>query len=226
MTNNIIKILSSIILVLLSAIESYAQDTITLKNLNKIACKVEIIKNNEIQYRRQNNLDGPLYIENRENILYIKYKNGEIDNFSDEEIKTEETSVEAAQPEEVVEDLYVVPSKVGILRYARSAPSCISLDHNYLSTERAYEIMGDRYDTFLKHKKKYKNWKKTWLIGIGVVTVVSPMMFVGAARKGGRGFELASIFVPVAGFTCIALGAGKHGQHKRKMKMQLGPIEY
>lgn len=207
------------------ALLCHAQDTISLMNGQKIAAKVMLISGGEVQYKKFSNPDGPTYVEKGTNIGYIRYQNGEVENWSAVVPEPVEAATAVVEPEPV-EDLYVVPTKVGILRYEKHSPSYVSLDRNHLSVERAYEVMGDRYDDFNKHRKKWKNWKKCWLIGVGVTAVVTPMLAVGARKTNSNGLDMATIFVPVGGMTAIGLGAGKSSKHKRRMMWRLGAIEY
>lgn len=54
-----------------------AQDVIVLRDATEIQAKVESIGQNEITYRKWNNLEGPYYTINKSTIFYIKYQNGE-----------------------------------------------------------------------------------------------------------------------------------------------------
>lgn len=207
------------------ALAGYAQDTISLMNGQKIAAKVERIANGQVEYKKYTNPNGPTYVENDSKIGYIRYQNGEVEYYGMQE--PQPVVVEAA-PVEIapVEDIYVVPTRMGMLRHDKHSASFVSLDRNKLSVERAYEVMGDRYDDFIRHRNKWKNWKKCWLIGIGVTAVATPCLAVGARKTNSNGLDMATIFVPVGGMAAIAIGAAKSSKHKRRMMSKLGMVEY
>lgn len=68
-------------MLLMSSI-AYCQDTIYYKNGTIISSKVSEINQTQITYKKSNNLDGPNYIVNRNDISVIKYNNGSIEVFN------------------------------------------------------------------------------------------------------------------------------------------------
>lgn len=58
-----------------------AQDVIVLRNAIEVQAKVEAIGQNEITYRKWDNLKGPTYIMAKSEIFFIKYENGNKDTF-------------------------------------------------------------------------------------------------------------------------------------------------
>lgn len=59
-----------------------AQDIITKKDATEIQAKVIKIGTTEIEYKRWNNLDGPIYTLPVKEVFTIKYENGQRDVFS------------------------------------------------------------------------------------------------------------------------------------------------
>lgn len=59
-----------------------AQDIITLKNGEEIKAKVTAVNLGDIQYRKFNDADGPLYTKYKSEVFMIKYANGSKDVFS------------------------------------------------------------------------------------------------------------------------------------------------
>lgn len=70
------KTTSLIILFFLCAFYGNAQDTIFLKNSEKIAVFVKEVSQTEVQYKKAELPDGPLFIINKSDIGKIVYKNG------------------------------------------------------------------------------------------------------------------------------------------------------
>ncbi len=58
----------------------YSQDTIHFINKTPQAVKVIEIGIEEIKYQRFDNLSGPLYVANKNEIRYIKFSNGHVDS--------------------------------------------------------------------------------------------------------------------------------------------------
>ena len=63
---------------------SYSQDIIYKTDGTKEEAKVSLVGEKEIQYKKFNNPDGPVYSVNRDEILLITYENGEYETFSKE----------------------------------------------------------------------------------------------------------------------------------------------
>jgi len=70
------KLLTFLTLLLLSNI-AFSQDNIILKNGNEINAKISEINESNIKYKKFNNLDGPIYTKQKDEIFMIKYSNGE-----------------------------------------------------------------------------------------------------------------------------------------------------
>lgn len=74
-----------ILLVILLNGKCYAQDLIIKRNGDRIESKVELIKEEEIKYKKFNNLNGASYIINTANVLKIKFENGVIEEFENKD---------------------------------------------------------------------------------------------------------------------------------------------
>ena len=86
------------------ALLCHAQDTISLMNGQKIAAKVMLISGGDVQYKKYTNPDGPTYVEKGTNIGYIRYQNGEVENWSAVVPEPVEAATAVVEPEPV-EDL-------------------------------------------------------------------------------------------------------------------------
>ena len=65
----------------------FGQDIIVLKNNNEILCKVLKISKKNIEYRKFSNLEGPIYEQDKSDIIMIRYENGEVEIFKERERK-------------------------------------------------------------------------------------------------------------------------------------------
>lgn len=81
----------------LSFINAYSQDILVKKNGDEIEVKVSKISDDEIEYKRWSNPDGPSYVVSKSKVFMIKYMNGDKDVFN-------ETSVAAPTRPSVSED--------------------------------------------------------------------------------------------------------------------------
>ncbi len=75
------KIIKLLFLFSLITISIKAQDTLTMVNGTKIPAKVIEVNPSTVKYKHLNNITGPDYIEDKSNILSIKYGNGTVDTF-------------------------------------------------------------------------------------------------------------------------------------------------
>jgi hypothetical protein len=75
---------TGILLLVMLAANGVAQDTIYMRNDQRIACNVVEVNTTEVKYKKWEISDGPLYIENKSMVAQIKYKNGFIDVFQEE----------------------------------------------------------------------------------------------------------------------------------------------
>lgn len=93
------KIVPLISFLLLVHVSVFCQDTIVMRNNTKIIAKVLEINVSEIKYKRFDMLDGPLYIELKSNILFIKFANGIKEEFALEDyVYNEQNHTLKAQP--------------------------------------------------------------------------------------------------------------------------------
>jgi hypothetical protein len=99
-----IKLLSASMLFLIMLVNNcFAQDTIYMRNDQRIACTIVEVTTTEVKYKKLELSDGPVYIENKSSVALIRYKNGFIDVFK--EVKT------LPEPVKKEEDDYVQDRK-------------------------------------------------------------------------------------------------------------------
>ena len=64
-----------------------AQDVITLKDGTNFQAKILEVTPSEIKYKKYSNLEGPVFVVNKTDVLSIRYENGETDVFTGHVIK-------------------------------------------------------------------------------------------------------------------------------------------
>lgn len=84
------------------AVSAFALDTIVLLNGIMIDAKIEEVTPTEIKYRRADNLTGPLYTINKNEVLSIKHENGTV-----EVVNTAEPKKDPKKPRLDPNKLYV-----------------------------------------------------------------------------------------------------------------------
>ncbi len=92
-------IFKSIVLLILLVTDCVAQDTIFMRNDQRIPCNVVEVNTTEVKYKKLEITDGPLYIESKSAVAQIKYKNGFVDVF----FEAKSPSVPPVKNKEVVE---------------------------------------------------------------------------------------------------------------------------
>ena len=83
-----------------------SQDVITFKNGNEKKVKVTEVSPSEVKYKSFDNIEGPIYTDQKSTIFMIKYENGMKDVFNDEvknEIQPVKQPVEQPTPIVVME---------------------------------------------------------------------------------------------------------------------------
>ncbi len=71
----------TLLIFLVTAVMSVAQDIITKRDGSEIPAKVTEITNQEIKYKRWDNQNGPVYGVDKKEVLFVKYENGAKDIF-------------------------------------------------------------------------------------------------------------------------------------------------
>lgn len=104
------KQLFAFFVMLFSASILCAQDIITLRTGETINGKVTEVGTTEIRYYKSDNIDGPVYITNKSDIVQITYSNGTKDVFSTQDVNTiPQTNVYNSQTRRRVYRPYVYP---------------------------------------------------------------------------------------------------------------------
>ena len=83
-----LKLLPSIITMLLFTNIITSQDVITKKTGEDIQSKIIEVTQNEVKFKKFDNIDGPIFSMLKSEILMVRYKNGTKDIFNNSEEKT------------------------------------------------------------------------------------------------------------------------------------------
>lgn len=68
----------------IGALQLFSQDVIFLKNGDEMKVKVAEVGTSDVKYKKFSNLDGPVYVISKSEIMMIKYENGDKDVYTAE----------------------------------------------------------------------------------------------------------------------------------------------
>jgi len=103
------KSLQLLFLVTILSLTINAQDTLTLTSGIKVPAKVLEVNPATVRYKHGNNMTGPDYVEEKSNIVTIKYGNGIIDSFK--VVKAAEIIQATNQPTVTIGKIIETPKK-------------------------------------------------------------------------------------------------------------------
>lgn len=184
-----------LILSALCSLSAMAQDVIVKQNGDEIQCKLLEVGTESIKYKRWSNLNGPTFVEERDDIFMIKYENGEKDVFG---VKT------ASQQNNVS----VNPSStmtVPNLRYDKESKSGLYSGNTEIPSDYAQTIMGTDWGEFQMCKEKRQKGKKLLVWGI-ICRAISVPLTVGFIVDGDIPYFVSGTGVRMAGSALLATG--------------------
>lgn len=202
------KLLTGLIFSLFLSSTTFSQDTIFFKSKDKIVVFVKEVSQKEIQYKKFEMPDGPMYVVDRDVIDKIVYKNGHVDNMT------------AAKSPEVVQD----PQPFTVLN--DNKPAVHNEKITYEDAKRRYYYMSNLANShpneskrpmLLQTAKSIRNLKygqdATRTVGIvfGAMTIATGAIYgiitrINANNGGTSGGDF--FIVPVACGSLAVVMAG------------------
>ena len=148
----------------------YSQDSIRFKDNNNIAVKISEVGIVDIKYRRFDNLNGPQYIVNKQDIRYIKFQNGVIDTMRQSNVLTENNSLikitEKAKISSIHFRLYY---NYEVLNYKQLQKLITTIENNDEKT-----LLLNEFDIMKKYKlKQYAYAYSGWVLGFITASALS-----------------------------------------------------
>jgi hypothetical protein len=148
----------------------YSQDSIRFKDNNNIAVKISEVGIVDIKYHRFDNLDGPQYVVNKQDIRYIKFQNGVIDTMRQSNVLTENTSLikitEKAKISSIHCRLYY---NYEVLNYKQLQKLITTIENDNEKT-----LLLNEFDIMRKHKlKQYTYAYSGWVLGFIAANALS-----------------------------------------------------
>jgi hypothetical protein len=198
-----------------------AQDTIRFRNGEVQTVKVSEVGVTEIHYNRFDNLQGPKYIAEKNDILLIKYAGGQVDSFKvvKPEVKVAEKpsgfNVKSGCEKIVIRDGKLFCNYVAIGE-SRLSKIILSVEDN------------DKKNRMLKCYTEMKQYKKKQyligFVGLGVAVAAPYIGFWGSVIEG----DLAPFAVGVAIGGAVGITGGVissiHKQKRKAKKLEIARI--
>lgn len=212
------KLLASL-LVLSITNSFFAQDTIYFQNKFSQAVKVIEIGIDEVKYNRFENLTGPLYVANKNDIYAIKFSNGQIDTFKIHAVSAPEptsfTIISSASPYNG--KIEIKGSKLIYMDKGLGEARLFRVINNVPNTEKKTIL--------LKEYGKMKDYKRNqYLFGFVGLGVGVALPYVGLMGTLLSGNEDALIVGFASGLTIGITGAvisaiNKHKRTKKRIEI-------
>jgi hypothetical protein len=212
--------MKKIILIIISItiyINMFSQDSICFMNNNIIVAKISEVGITDIKYHRFDNLNGPQYIVNKQDIRYIKFANGTVDSIRVEVAKsTTEPKLEykneiANLPTTSTDAPKIIIKRNRLVYNNRGlgeAKLWMLID-NFPSKEGKVKLMTE-FNTM----KKYKNAQYISGfsgLGLGLASVVAGFSLASADTHGTATNNVSSIVGDIVGGAAIGIILGVTG---------------
>lgn len=155
-----------------SFINGYSQDTIQFTSKEKIAVKVSEIGINDIKYHRFDNLDGPQYIVTKKDIMFVKFANGQVDNFQEAVVVTpQQTNNDYVETPAGPTKIEIYGRRLSYNYHTLNDTKLLMLIQNYPTPEGKLRLTNE-FTTM----KKYKATQLTvGFVGLGLA-LLSPII--------------------------------------------------
>lgn len=162
-----------------------AQDTLRFRNGTTVAVKVSEIGTTEIKYNRFDNVNGPQYIVEKNDIQLIKYSNGHIDTFAVVKPQIDKRTTEQAKGP-TVNYFTTTCEKLEIDAKNKILCNKRSLSENKIH-HIIYDLPGSEKKTKLinLHKEMRYYQKRQYQYGFGGLVVLLAAPYIGAIASIG-----------------------------------------
>lgn len=197
------------ILLLLGALLSLsamAQDVVVMQNGDEIQCKLIEIGTEQIKYKRWTNPDGPVFVEDRDDVFMIKYENGEKEVFG---VKT----VSPQKENSISASVTAIPN----LMFDKKSTSGLSSGEVKITEVDARRILGDEWKEFEMYKNKRHKGKSLLVWGIVCRSLSIPVSGV-AIVKGKLPLYMTGVGLRLGGTALMVPGIVKMAKGQRGCK--------
>lgn len=194
------KNLCPTIVFLLVTIIAPAQDIIVKKDGDAILCKVVKVSETEVEYKKYNNQQGPIYAVSTRNIQAINYENGDKDIFkslNDSQIISTTASTTEATVHELMSQETIEKNRQAIAEINSRTVKYIGNNKNKKASAHIF-ILGISPDSFLEDNNVQVSFEIEKVIGIyGGSSKVQEYKHIGLCdleEGGNRSFNIIAKF--------------------------------
>lgn len=198
-TSIINKYLILFILVLIQ-LSSFNQDTLFLKDKRKLIVQVKEVSQTEIQYKKTDLLDGPMYITSKNDIEKIIYKNGYT-----EVVKSETISVEKSfTVYKNVADINM--EKINYADTKKRHGFLVSLIDRHPDPSRKDQLMQSAIE--MKGLKRHQDGTRTGAIIFGGIAIGGALLYSAMSAESYQNTVEPIFAGPPVVFGALALALG------------------
>jgi hypothetical protein len=218
------------ILLLFITLQVKAQDTIRFTDGRVIAVKVAEVGLQEIKFNRFDNLSGPLYVVNKNEIRSIRYTNGAVDTFNTGKPITETPKSETANPESPkTESPAYVDSKPAEVSFQKIeiVRKRLYYQHHGLNEKGLLSVIREHPDpktrsALLREFGKLNGYKNNRMIGTFLYAggiAVSVFALGGAFGTGGNNGSAFLIGSAATITGCIVATVNKNKRARKRVEI-------
>lgn len=196
-----------------------AQDTLRFRNGETQAVKVNEVGVTEIHYNRFDNLQGPKYVAEKNDILFIKYSGGQIDSFK---VKEPEVKAAVTSPKNNngCDKLVIREGKI-FCNYVAVGESRLS---KIILTVEDNEKKNRMLKSFTEMKRCKKNQYLCGFVGLGVAIAAPYFGFVASVISDDFApFAVGAALGATIGITGGILSS-MHKQKRNAKKLEIARI--
>lgn len=161
--------LNLIILCLFTSMVTIAQDVIVTTDAKKIDAKIIEVSKEQIKYKDFDNLDGPTFILDVQEISSIIYSNGKVVLYNNQPAKQQQvdTNRQVAESETTSDTLKETPDNTATILTKSGKNldvSIVSMDANgvtYIKNGKQYTLFADKIDRVLFANGQIKTYSNT-----------------------------------------------------------------
>lgn len=183
-----------------------AQDIIIKQNGDEIQCKLIEVGTDVIKFKKWSNLNGPTFVEERDDIFMLKYENGEKDVFG---VKPATISTQQINTSSVV--------AISNLSYDKESVSGLRSGNIEISQDYAKVIMGTDWEEFEMYREKRAKGKKLLTWGI-VCRALGTGTSIAAIASGEIPLYITSAGLRVTSSPLLATGIVNLAKSQRNCK--------
>ncbi|MEZ0540952.1 hypothetical protein [Fibrella arboris] len=179
---------------LLTATLTYAQDNIILRSGDEISAKVLEVNQTDLKYRKAANPDGPIYTSPLRDVLLIKYANGTKDTFGNDRsiMRNRPARPIPTEPGMPAEAARSVPTQgLDGLRYHRGLFNRYYVGNNgqQIGLKVANSLFYSQPDAIaaLERGRSLRTWSVVTALSAGALIGTGVGLAIGRDGRGGRG---------------------------------------